>query len=257
MISKFKFLTLVLSFILVFSLSVSAVELQDVPRDHWAYDSVKLLIERGYLSLYEDGNFSGKTKVSRYEMAEVVARLLDNMESGGQQLSNEDVDVIRELSLEFRDELVAVAQSQQVFEERLNKIEQQNMIQNEDLATVNNRVNNIEQEVSNIIDNIVQLKELQQEIDILNNKVASLESNLATTRAQLQNQNQNLATNKTIQELEDGQSVALTRINTLENKIKDLEAKLATENEQLANNKPKEDNSMVILGALAALLLLL
>src|SRR5690554_8152898 len=99
--------TIIITLILLLSmnLSVSAVSINDVPSDHWAYQSVKELIDRGLLSLYDDGTFRGSDKVSRYELAEIVARILENIETGVSRVSSEDMDLLRKLSVEFQEEI--------------------------------------------------------------------------------------------------------------------------------------------------------
>ncbi|RCW51501.1 MULTISPECIES: S-layer homology domain-containing protein [unclassified Halanaerobium] len=252
---KIKVTVLIMILLLTFSVIGQAAEIKDVPRDHWAYDSVQQLIDRGYLSLYSDGTFKGNEKVSRYELAEIIARMLNNMEAGTQELSEEDVDVIRKLSLEFRDELVAVAQNQKVFEDRIKKVEQKNMIQDEDIGNVNDRVSSLEGEVSDIIDQVVEIKNLQEEVTSLSSRISDLEQELALTKRNIGVDGE-LASSSTIQNLQDSQSVAMTKINQLENRISDLEEQLEVKNQKLAEKKGS-GNTAYILGGLALLALLL
>jgi len=51
----------------------------DVPSEHWAYDAVESLQARGILVGYPDGTFQGKRTMSRYELAVVIARLLQQL----------------------------------------------------------------------------------------------------------------------------------------------------------------------------------
>jgi predicted porin len=50
---------------------------EDVPTDHWAYQAVNSLQERGIVIGYPDGTFSGKRAMTRYEFAVATARLID------------------------------------------------------------------------------------------------------------------------------------------------------------------------------------
>jgi len=234
----------VLVLLFVFSSVISAQEFDDVPRDHWAYDSVQMLAERGFLSLYSGENFNGEEEVTRYEMAEVIANVLENMVAGGQNLSEEDVDVIRELSLEFRDELVSVAQNQKDFEDRLQNAQDLNQIQNEDIADVNVRVAELQQEVTEIADNITVLAQLEEDVDVIENKIADLEQELT------------LAGDGKIQDLEDNQSVNMTKIDQLETRIADLESQLEIKNAQI-EEESDSINTGYILGGLALLALFL
>ena len=50
----------------------------DVPKDHWAYQYVKSLAERGMLEGYPDGEFKGDRTMTRYEFAAIIYRALQN-----------------------------------------------------------------------------------------------------------------------------------------------------------------------------------
>jgi len=52
----------------------------DVPRDHWAYDAVNTLSQRGLIIGYPDGTYGGKRAMTRYEFAVVIARMLPQLE---------------------------------------------------------------------------------------------------------------------------------------------------------------------------------
>jgi len=51
----------------------------DVPSEHWAYDAVESLQAKGILQGYPDGTYQGKRSMSRYELATVIARLLQQI----------------------------------------------------------------------------------------------------------------------------------------------------------------------------------
>ena len=74
---------------------------KDVPPDHWAYQAVVSLVNRGFLSTYEDGSFQGNNPVDRYTLATTVARILDEIEAGRIIGSQSDADLLRELTIEF------------------------------------------------------------------------------------------------------------------------------------------------------------
>ena len=68
----------------------------DVPAGHWAYDSISKLAAAGIIDGYGDDTFRGDRLMTRYEMAQIVARALAK---GG------NVD---KLAAEFADELDAL-----------------------------------------------------------------------------------------------------------------------------------------------------
>ena len=53
----------------------------DVPKDHWAYDSVAELAAAGLVIGYPDGTFKGDRQFTRYEMAMVFARILGRLDT--------------------------------------------------------------------------------------------------------------------------------------------------------------------------------
>ena len=53
-------------------------EYSDLPKDHWAYDFVKKLSDKGYLNGYSDGTFKGDAKMTRYEFAAALWRAVNN-----------------------------------------------------------------------------------------------------------------------------------------------------------------------------------
>ena len=65
----------------------------DVPAGHWAYDSVAKLAAAGVIDGYPDGQFDGDQLMTRYEMAQIVAKAM---------AKGADVDM---LAAEFADEL--------------------------------------------------------------------------------------------------------------------------------------------------------
>ena len=54
------------------------VDFPDVPKDHWAYQYVKSLADRGLLEGYPDGEFKGDRSMTRYEFAAIIYRALQN-----------------------------------------------------------------------------------------------------------------------------------------------------------------------------------
>ena len=66
---------------LTMALGISATALaanpfSDVPKGHWAYASVAKLATEGVINGYPDGSFQGNKTMTRYEMAQIVAKAL-------------------------------------------------------------------------------------------------------------------------------------------------------------------------------------
>ena len=52
--------------------------LADVPKDHWSYAAIDMLVQDGIIEGNPDGTFEGGRAMSRYEMAAIVARAVEN-----------------------------------------------------------------------------------------------------------------------------------------------------------------------------------
>lgn len=61
----------------------------DVPSNHWAYDAVYALSERGLLEGYPDGTFGGDRMMTRYEFAQIVYRAIQKGVSVDERLVTE------------------------------------------------------------------------------------------------------------------------------------------------------------------------
>ena len=101
---KSKFLTGALTTALVVGATATtfaaANPFEDVPADHWAYDAVAQLAADGVIEGYGDGTYRGDQEITRYEMAQMVARA---MAKNG--VSDADKAMIDKLAAEFADEL--------------------------------------------------------------------------------------------------------------------------------------------------------
>ena len=72
---------------------------EDVPAGHWAYGAIAQLAADGVIEGYGDGTYRGGQEITRYEMAQMIARA---MAKGG---SGADKVLIDKLAAEFADEL--------------------------------------------------------------------------------------------------------------------------------------------------------
>ncbi len=72
----------------------------DVPRDHWAYDAVTQLAADGIVEGYGDGTYRGDRNITRYEMAQMVAKAMAK-----ENMPVSDRALVDRLAAEFADEL--------------------------------------------------------------------------------------------------------------------------------------------------------
>ena len=88
--------TLLLAMTIAMGITASAYAanpFSDVPAGHWAYDAVNKLAAEGVVEGYPDGTYDGDRLMTRYEMAQIVAKAMAN---------GANVD---KLAAEFADEL--------------------------------------------------------------------------------------------------------------------------------------------------------
>ena len=73
----------------------------DVSTSDWAYQAVSDLSDQGIVEGYPDGTFKGERNITRYELAQIIARLMAKED----QLNAEQQATINKLASEYADEL--------------------------------------------------------------------------------------------------------------------------------------------------------
>ena len=110
----------------------------DVPAGHWAYDAVNKLAAEGVVDGYPDGTYGGDKLMTRYEMAQIVAKAMakganvdklaaefaDELDSLGVRVANlekkaDNVKVTGEIRYSYRDVDGDVSSNESVLRSRL------------------------------------------------------------------------------------------------------------------------------------------
>ncbi len=110
----------------------------DVPAGHWAYDAVNKLAAEGVVDGYPDGTYGGDKLITRYEMAQIVAKAMakganvdklaaefaDELDSLGVRVANlekkaDNVKVTGEIRYSYRDVDGDVNSNESVLRSRL------------------------------------------------------------------------------------------------------------------------------------------
>ena len=73
----------------------------DVDTSDWAYQAISDLSDRGMIEGYPDGTFKGENNITRYELAQIIARLMAKED----QMNAEDRAIIDRLASEYASEL--------------------------------------------------------------------------------------------------------------------------------------------------------
>ena len=93
----------------------AANPVEDVPADHWAYDAIAQLAADGVIEGYGDGTYRGDQEITRYEMAQMVARA---MAKG----NGVDKAMIDKLAAEFADELNSLGVRVSALEKKVDNV---------------------------------------------------------------------------------------------------------------------------------------
>lgn len=90
----------------------------DVSTSDWAYQAVVDLSDQGIVEGYPDGTFKGEKNITRYEMAQIIARLMAKED----QLNAEQQATINKLAAEYADELANLGVRVSNLEKKVGRI---------------------------------------------------------------------------------------------------------------------------------------
>jgi len=98
--------SLILSLVMVFVVTIAgnalaASNLADVPATHWAYASVNKLAKAGIIDGLGNGTFNGDKAITRYEMAVIVAKAMDNYNKADDANKAEIMKLVAEFGQEL------------------------------------------------------------------------------------------------------------------------------------------------------------
>jgi hypothetical protein len=175
---------LAVSVIMLFSVALAAMadsNPTDVPPSHWAYKAVKLLIDKGYLQLYQDQTFQGDKPVDRYTMAVIVAKILGEIADGQVGTNKDDMALIKSLTNEFRDEFVGVNSKNNIYMKKLDDLLKEQIVIKEDQTQLTDEQLQLQKQAQQMVADI---QSLRDENTKLRADVERLRVELATTKKQ-------------------------------------------------------------------------
>lgn len=98
--------------------SGSELRFSDVPGEHWAVDHIRRTVNAGLLQGYE-GKFLGNSPVNRYQMAQILSRLMDRMGSLAASAGGGGDGPSSEIFLQIADEVANLNVAQSGLEEKV------------------------------------------------------------------------------------------------------------------------------------------
>jgi len=90
----------------------------DVPSDSWAYQAVDQLATAGIINGYPDGTFKGQNNITRYEMAQMIAKGMANQD----RANAEQQALLNRLAEEFSNELNTLGVRVAKLEDRVGNV---------------------------------------------------------------------------------------------------------------------------------------
>ena len=90
----------------------------DVPSDSWAYQAVDQLATAGIINGYPDGTFKGQNNITRYEMAQMIAKGMANQD----RANAEQQAMLNRLADEFSNELNTLGVRVAKLEDRVGNV---------------------------------------------------------------------------------------------------------------------------------------
>ena len=99
-----------------FAVPAFANPFADVPAKHWAYDAVNKLAQAGVVDGYGDGTFRGDKTVTRYEMAQIIAKAMTKSVNADQK------ETLDKLSKEFGTELTTLGVKVDGLQDQVDKM---------------------------------------------------------------------------------------------------------------------------------------
>ncbi len=171
-----KYLLLVLLMLFIIPTAAMAAGADEISPDHWAYKTMQNLISKGYLSSYQGGVLGSGKPVTRMEFALAVDKLLKEIEGGKVQALREDLDGVRKLINEFRNEMVDAQDKMKALDEKIANLEKQRVVLNEDFARMTAGMRALQKELDGLK---IELAKTKTELAAANSEVSVLKKDLS------------------------------------------------------------------------------
>ena len=80
----------------------------DVSKDHWAYDDIKYLADRGIITGLPGGQYQGQQALDRYSAAALISRAVKYLQNNPEIVTLQDLDVLRDLMFKISDNMATL-----------------------------------------------------------------------------------------------------------------------------------------------------
>ncbi len=144
-----KLKTLLLFFIVVTFSFGEELKFKDIPTDHWAYKSVKKLVDNNIID-QKSINFNGNTPLTKYEFAYELSKLFNKLDT--EKINKKEIEVLKSIIYDFSNELNKIGFDYKKFEEELSTT-------NDDIDTLKQMVEINNKKIKNLE---LKIKELEK-----------------------------------------------------------------------------------------------
>ena len=80
----------------------------DVSKDHWAYDDIKYLADRGIITGLPGGQYQGQEALDRYSAAALISRAVKYLQNNPESVTLQDLDVLKDLIFKISDNMATL-----------------------------------------------------------------------------------------------------------------------------------------------------
>ncbi len=138
MFNSGKLAKISLSLVLIFGLAISVFftvgyaqeqedeqMFSDVPTDHWAYQDIQFLAERGIITGLPGGTYEGDQAITRYQVANLVARAVRYLQNNSGASGQQDLSTLEDLVYKLSERVDSTSQTSSQLQDRVNNLETQ------------------------------------------------------------------------------------------------------------------------------------
>lgn len=171
-----KIVVLLFFLVSIFCYAIENSDYKDLGKDHWAYNAVETLINKGVLK--KDGDyFNGEQKVSRNEMATYLSKALEKLED--EKASKDDLLIIENLIYEFSKDLNSYGFNVDKYVSKIKELESaidQNKLVSDSLTA---KSSDLEKRVTELERLLSDKSNKKEKIDLLRYSELTLENTVA------------------------------------------------------------------------------
>jgi len=104
------------------SSQTTSATFNDVPQNHWAYEDLKYLSQRGIITGLPGGTYNGSDPLDRYSAAAIIARAVRYLQNDPESVTPQDLNVLNDLIYKVSDELTTLQQEMDQAQQSISQL---------------------------------------------------------------------------------------------------------------------------------------